>query len=192
MSGWRGIIWGFLHTAVLLSAIFAMSRRRRVFIAGLILGLPSILLQLANIYNPESIFFWRAYHATAVPFYVLVTITILSYVLGGDEVTADKLYGAVSVYLMMGLTWGTAYNLIHQANPASFYVDPAIMPQGITRWSDLMYFSFVTLTTLGYGDILPVTSQTRSLAFLEAASGILFIAILVARLVSMYSGRRSG
>ena len=189
---WSNRVLGLFITAVLLSAIYAMSYRRRVFITGLILGLPIILLQLFQIWKPEHTFVREAFHLTVVPFYALVTVTVLNYVLKGDEVTADKIYGAASVYLMMGLTWGTAYNLIHKVNPESFHVNPEMIPEGITRWSDLIYFSFVTLTTLGYGDITPVTSQTRSLAFLEAASGVLYIAILVARLVSMYPGGRSG
>ena len=111
--------------------------------------------------------------------------------------TPDVLYGAISVYLMIGLTWSVAYLLLENLYPGSFYIDAAHNPDGYLNLSDLLYYSYVTLTTLGYGDITLVTSQARSLAFLEAVCGVLYVAVLVARLVgsslaSSGSNRPSG
>jgi hypothetical protein len=76
--------------------------------------------------------------------------------------------------------------LVETAQPGSFYVSSAQNLDHMINWSDLMFFSFVTLTTLGYGDITPVTSAARSLAVIEAVFGVLYNAILIARLVGLY------
>ncbi len=98
----------------------------------------------------------------------------------------DKIYGAASVYLLMGVAWASAYALVYAAHPASFYIDPARIPAGVLSFNDLLHFSFVTLTTLGYGDITPVSAPAKSLSSVEAVCGVLYIAILVARLVASY------
>lgn len=113
-----------------------------------------------------------------IVFYVFTLIHVLAYVLRGVEITRDKLYGAISVYLLVGLAWAAAYALLQAVAPGSF--------TSASDKPDLIFFSFVTLTTLGYGDITPVTGPARSLALLEAVTGVLYLAVLVARLVSAY------
>ena len=99
----------------------------------------------------------------------------------------SALFGSAAGYLLMGLTWATAYSWIERSNPGSFVINPA-NDLGATgmQWFDSIHFSFVTLTTLGYGEITPVSSLARSLSFLEAAAGVLYVAFFVARLVSGY------
>jgi len=122
----------------------------------------------------------------AALFLSYTTALILWHVLAETEITSDTLYGAVCVYLLSGVTWMTLSRVIETLHPGSFAVSAAQHPgQGVT-WSDLVFFSFVTLTTLGYGDMLPVTSPARSLVVLEAVFGVLYPAILVARLVGLY------
>jgi hypothetical protein len=98
-------------------------------------------------------------------------------------VDATILLLAVNCYLIIGVLWALLYSLVHEANPAAFVfpIDPGILP-----WQHLYYFSFVTLTTLGYGDIQPLSPLARSLAIAESVSGVLFTGILVARLVGLY------
>ena len=116
-----------------------------------------------------------------------LTAIILWHTLAEEsKITADTLYGVVCVYLLSGLTWSSLYTLIEVAQPGSFYVSSAQNMDQVINWSDLLFFSFATLTTLGYGDITPVTSVARSLALLEAVFGVLYNAILIARLVGLY------
>ncbi len=122
----------------------------------------------------------------AALFYVFTTVIVFARVLSATEVTSDTLYGAVCVYMLMALTWAGLYMLIEWFYPASFYVSNTSSPYQELNWSDLFYFSYTTLTTLGYGDITPVTSGTRSIATLEATCGVLYTAILVARLVGLH------
>jgi hypothetical protein len=95
-------------------------------------------------------------------------------------ITAYRIQGAIAVYLLLGLAWAHTYDLIEYLSPGAFtgtITDSA-------RFSSWMYFSFVTLATLGYGDITPMHPVARSLAVAEAITGQLYLAILIARLVS--------
>jgi hypothetical protein len=74
--------------------------------------------------------------------------------------------------------------------PGSFFVNPANNPDQIVNWWDLVYFSFTTLTSVGFGEITPVTSQARSLVMLEQVAGVLFLALLVARMTGTYGAAR--
>ena len=94
---------------------------------------------------------------------------------------ADTLSGAVSVYLLIGITFGQLYDLVETLWPGCFVANLA---NGETLgWSQLLFYSFMTLTTVGYGDITPAIDATRSLAILEGTIGVLYVAILIARLI---------
>ncbi len=165
---------------VLITGVYAVSnRRRQVAIAGL-LAIPAFGLGWLHIItgNPalgaaESIF--------TLLFYAFTALIGLLQVLRERQITTDTIYGAVSVYLLMGLTWANAYGLIESVSPGSFSAGSG---ESAFTFPTFIYFSFVTLTTLGYGDITPVTDQARSLAVLEMVSGTLYIAVLIARLVA--------
>ncbi len=94
------------------------------------------------------------------------------------------LYGGISVYLLLGIIWAALYREMEILSPGSF-----AGPDDSLGFSNFIYFSYVTLTTLGYGDILPVTQKARSLAILEAITGVVFLGTLIARLVSLYTTR---
>ncbi len=99
------------------------------------------------------------------------------------EADFDTLCGAVAVYLLIGVVWGVSYRFIETLVPGSFDLTGTGAPVG---WNDFLYFSLTTLTTLGYGDIRPVTAVARVWTSLEAVAGVLYIALLVARLISIY------
>jgi hypothetical protein len=101
-------------------------------------------------------------------------------------VTADKIYGALCVYLLIGLTWGFMFLTLEGVQPGSFSLGQG-QPNGIAKDpATLVYFSFVTLSTVGYGDITPLSPPARSLAFMEAIIGQIYLAVLVARLVGLH------
>jgi len=116
----------------------------------------------------------------------MLTVIILLQVFREGPITIHRISGAISVYLLFGLMWAFVYQLIALQSPAAFKL-PASMGTytADTLQSNLLYFSFVTLTTLGYGDILAVHPSARMLVMLEALTGQLFPAILLARLVSL-------
>lgn len=127
------------------------------------------------------------YIASSVLFNISITLVCLSRVLGREPVDTDKIIGAICVYLLIGVIFSYLYEIIFILDPGSFDLGPIDLSQPGTTWElwVFSYFSFVTLTTLGYGDILPTTAFTRSVATLEAIVGPMYLAILVARLVSL-------
>ncbi|HOI12935.1 MAG TPA: ion channel [Methanoculleus sp.] len=169
-----------LSSFVLITGVYAVSnRRRQVVIAGLLavpafgFGWLHIITGAPALGAAESVF--------TLLFYAFTALIGLLQVLRERQITTDTIYGAVSVYLLMGLTWANAYGLVESISPGSFSAGSG---ETVFTSPAFIYFSFVTLTTLGYGDITPVTDQARSLAVLEMVSGTLYIAVLIARLVA--------
>ena len=112
-----------------------------------------------------------------------LVLMVLWQVFREGPITRQRVQGSIIIYLLLGLIWAEAYTLAAHLNPGSF---AGTLPEGQDALSaHLTYFSFVTLTTVGYGDILPASLVTRSLANFEGLIGTLFPAILIARLVSM-------
>jgi hypothetical protein len=107
---------------------------------------------------------------------------VLGYVMQARYISRDQIYAGISVYLMLGFAFGSIYYLMVVFEPASFSVNTKLEASGNP---DLMYFSFVTLATLGYGDITPVATISRALSQLEAVAGTLYMAVFMARLVSL-------
>lgn len=179
----------FFAAATFLAAIYAVSEKRAQWITALVLAVPASVLNALSAFRPNS--------QIAVPT-LIITILFLAYtlvmllraVLHAETVTRDTIYGAVSVYLLIAFVWGAAYLLLETLHPGALAMNTARHPNHQIDWSDCMFYSFVTLTSLGYGDMLPVIPQSRSLSILEAVSGIMYVAILIARLVGLYSTRK--
>jgi len=115
-------------------------------------------------------------------FYVFMVIVILQYLFKEKVITVDMIVGAICVYFLIGMMWASIFSIIEILEPGSFQ-----SPEGMaSELSHFSYYSFVTLTTLGYGDITPITATARSLSLLEAITGQLYIAILIARFVGIH------
>jgi hypothetical protein len=176
------------YSSVLLVGLRAVSVQRRHLWVGVGLAVPALLLNWATVAlpAPPSGIRQLAVLITA-GFLAYVGGRLLIYVVSTEQVSRDQLAGAISIYLILGHTWSLVYALIEFRNPGSF--NGLGSPDRVG--SDLMYFSFVTLTTLGFGDITPKTLEARVFAALEAVFGVIYVATLVSRLVSLYSRRRS-
>jgi len=118
----------------------------------------------------------------AVGLILFSTWCLLRYVLRAAVISRDQIYAGICMYVMLGFAFGVIFYLLNILDPRSFAANVPLL-EGDKP--DLMYFSFVTLATLGYGDITPRTHLARSLAVVEALAGMLYIAIFMARLVSM-------
>jgi hypothetical protein len=112
---------------------------------------------------------------------VLAMAATARHALRSGHVDAERICAALDAYLLAGLTFGVACWLLEISQPGSFR---GVEPYDL---SSLIYFSFVTIATLGYGDIVPVSDAARALAVLEAVGGQMYLAVLVARLVSLYA-----
>ncbi|NTW02663.1 MAG: two pore domain potassium channel family protein [Oscillochloris sp.] len=111
--------------------------------------------------------------------------TLVRLIFSARVVTREVLYAATAVYLLLGGFFVPIYGFIETLQPGSF-IDSAA-PGDLVSWQQFIYYSYVTLTTMGYGDILPHTMWARSLATFEAVCGVLYVTIIMARLVSIYT-----
>jgi hypothetical protein len=111
-------------------------------------------------------------------------------VLRAPSVNVEVLCASISAYLMLGLLWTVAYWLVDELTPGAFAFNASEARQSIHGFN-AFYFSFITLSTVGYGDITPVSKVARMLAAMEAMTGLLYVAVLIARLVALYSSPKS-
>ena len=116
-------------------------------------------------------------------FFGLTVVGLFPYLKNARSVTDAHLYTAVSIYLLLGMQWFTLYSAMDVFYPGSILHNGATVTD---RSSELLYFSLVTLSTIGYGDVVPLSGEVRMLAALEGVTGVLYIAITVALLVSAY------
>ncbi len=183
-------IWFLLTSGVLLASFSGKGRQHRILLlAG---GIFSALL-LANLVIQSAGWSSTAFQMIAFPYGLIflswVTGLLLYSIFQAERVTPDLISGAVVAYLLLGICWGGLYSFIELTQPGSF----SFSGEGGEELSSLFYFSFVTLTTLGYGDILPLSKIARTSAYLEAVTGVMFTAILIAGLVgSVRMGRTKG
>ena len=172
-------IFDFFFSLLLISGIASMSGQGKTFIIITGIAVIALIFRWTDSLLPSPTLYILDYIAT-ITSAILFCIVILARVLKKGPITFHRIEGAIAVYLLLGLTWAHAFELVEYLNPGS--LTGAVTGSG--RFSSWMYFSFVTLATLGYGDISPVHPIARSLAVAEAITGQLYLAILIARLVS--------
>ena len=181
VTGMR-LLLDIFFSAVLLAAIYAISQKKRDTVIALALAIPTLLT------------FWMRDITSGVALKIAsevfgglffgFTITVLvRFILNSPKITRHVIYAALIGYLLMGMMWASIYELIDTIHPGSFSL--------VQGWLDnprliYLYFSYVTLTTLGYGDITPLTAEAYSISILEAIIGQIYITVLIARLVGMH------
>ncbi len=182
------IALSILYTLVLIGGTYAIGRSRGTLMLGLSLAVLSVGLQWTALLTNTAIFFQLSGIVYAV-FLALTICEVLRYLLKKGPVTADKLHGALAGYIMIALLWALIYAMVESFTPGSFsfpHPDPTD-PRGFYR---LLYFSLTTLTTVGYGDITPVTDQAMSVVMIEQFSGVFFVGVLIARLAGLYPSEK--
>lgn len=172
-------------SCLLAVGVWSMRDRIITFRIGMALAIGGIIANTLAISFDYPAFYYLS-TASLFCFLLLSIRSALRQVVLGAEIDANRLYGAVAIYLMLGVLWALMYTTVAELNPAAF--SGALPPAGAKEWDiDWLYYSFVTLTTLGYGDILPVSATARALAYSEAVIGVFYMAVLVAALVGSYA-----
>ena len=126
-------------------------------------------------------------------FFVLAATFAFGRVLEDDNVDMNRIAGAVSIYMLIGLIWASLYFFLSLMDPQAFNGLSDLSSHEVKHlnaaYMDLLYYSYVTLSTLGYGDVTPVGRAAQSLAYLEAICGVMYVAVLVASLVGSYGNK---
>jgi len=181
------LIESVLITLVLFSALLAIGGRRSTLMLGTALVIPALAGKWVNYFRPDlappEIFL-----GASVLFTGYVVVHLFGFILRAPRITMEVLCTAVANYLMLGLLWAFGYTLVAGVNPDAFVVTYGVTSVGhLMRGVNSFYFSFATLCTIGYGDIVPVSGVARMLAILEAVVGMFYMTMLIARLVALYS-----
>ena len=184
------LILSFLFSLVLLAAILAVADRKRDLVIAIVLAIPAIAGRWINHFRPDLVP-PVVFLVAGLILIAFVVGNLLRFVLRAPSVTTEVLCASISAYLMLGLMWTMAYWLVDQLTPGgAFSFNTNAGTQSMNGFTGF-YFSFVTLSTVGYGDITPVSRIARWLAAMEAMTGLLYVAVLIARLVSLYSSPKS-
>lgn len=172
-----------LFTAILVAAALSVSSSRAHFLIAVALLIPSLLLRWAGFWWSDPLLLPSQMLSLLFTGYVSWMILVDS--LRAGRMTAARICGVLAVYMLLGIMWGVMYTLVEHAIPGSFQLPVA--SSGIVQQSDeLFYFSFMTLTTVGYGDVVPLSTAARGFAIVQALCGQLYLAVIVARLIGLH------
>ncbi len=164
--------------------LFSITRQRRDFWVLLILGTAGYAIDLAIPWhaavlavNLIKLCFWLA-----APAFLLVRVFLTVY--EADKIRIDEIAGAVAVYVLLAHLFANVFEILLLLDPGAVQFGDNFPVQAI-GFGEILYFSFVTLSTLGYGDISPITAPARVTAVLESLTGVMYLAVMVAHFVSL-------
>ena len=176
------VILFVINITILLTAVAVVGRSRSMLVIAVILVLPAIVFRFLALESnlPGYIALTWGFNAA---FYIYILANLLHYVLRRDVMTADKLYGAVAAYILVAVLWAYLHGVTQYFYPGAYAFGGT--PKALDM-TELIYFSFTTLATVGYGDITPTLVHSRYLTILEMITGVMYVAILIARLTGVY------
>jgi hypothetical protein len=183
------LVLSVLFSLVMLAAVVAVARRKRSLAIALVLAVPALTARWISYFRPDLVH-PAVFLVCALLLLAFVIGHLLHFILHAPVVTVEVLCGSIAAYLMLGVMWTVAYWLVDQLTPGgAFSFNTSRGPESMNGFTGF-YFSFITLSTVGYGDITPVSRAARWLAAMEAMTGLLYVAVLIARLVSVYSSTK--
>jgi hypothetical protein len=188
--GGRVAIAGF-DLAILALALRASRAGGHETSLGYVLVVPAMALAVADVLGKSAGVYAASLVAQAL-FHAFVVLCLLRYMLRDEVMTRDELFAAAGLYVLMAFVFAYLYALIEHWQPGAFVINAANNPLGLTRWWDLLYFSFTCLTSVGFGEITPANDHARSLVMIQQMIGVLYFALVVSRLVTLQTRRAGG
>lgn len=179
------IAYNVLYSAMFLAGILVAGGNRRLLAVTVTTALVYFCFSILYALDPADTTRVLVTYLALIPFQATLIYVLVRYMFTARHVNRDVLYAAVTVYLLLGALFVPIYGIVEIIQPGAF-VDNLNLGAPVA-WQQLIYYSLVTLTTTGYGDVLPVSPWARALANAESVIGVLFIAMTMARLVGIYS-----
>lgn len=176
------IIRDIIFNLIVLSGIFAVLTRWRQQIFFISLGIITFLVRIFSHMFP-ALWLHLFMSFSTVSFFGILIWLVLHHVFKEGPVNFYRIQAAIVIYVLFGIIWATLYDAIYQINPQGFVFTSGTSDDH--SFSQFLYFSFVTLSTLGYGDVVPISSFARSLVIFQGMFGMLYPVVMIARLVSM-------
>jgi voltage-gated potassium channel Kch len=177
---------------VLISALWGLTRRRSLLVVSLAIGAPWLAIFWIDASASLPLWLDMLGGVSMILFFAILLVEMLGQIITTDRVSGDTLARAVSAYLVLGIIWMGLYVLVYHFDSAAFDFSyhSEHMEHGI--WRQFLYFSYSTMTTLGYGDITPRSGTSQALAMVQSIVGPMYLTILVARLVGLYDRKQIG
>lgn len=175
---------GLMSLSILVAALRAAHRQRRMFFVGLALAIVVMTIDIGSyVWNRAHVLVELSFSV----FYAWATVAIILEVFRDEVVTFDTVRGAAAAYVLIGLAFGSLYDFVETVQPSSFQFNIDVPGEAEIGWRRLVFYSFMTLTTIGYGDVTPITTQAQSLAIIEGVIGVLFVAVFIGRTLGLFS-----
>jgi hypothetical protein len=187
---WGKFIEAVLLSTVLLTAVPAVGGRRRSLITAVLLVTPALICTWLHHVQPGLMPRSIAI-LPAIAFAIYVVGHLLGFIMRAERVNSVVLCAAVAMYLMLGILWAMAYELVWVVSPESFIVNESAVGTRQINGFEALYFSFGTLAPINDNDIVPVSNMARMLVMIEAIVGMLFMGMLIARLVGIYTSEEA-
>jgi hypothetical protein len=182
----HAVIPDLFITIIFVLGLYAISQKKMHIYISLGLIVPMFIgVWSAHLYESPGLSAWG--HFFGALYIAFVISLLIKFIFNEKEVTKEVIFAAVVVYLLMAMMWSNAYLILEFFNPGSFSI-----PENPTIDAfKYLYFSFVTITTLGYGDVAPLTHKASSLVILEAVVGQIYLVVIVAWLVGMHVSQKT-
>jgi hypothetical protein len=167
------------------ASVYAAKIHRSLLFLAIVLAIPA-LFQRIVLPKVSASSFSTFNIVLSFVFDVLIVVVIFRRMFAAEEPTSETIFAALCIYLLVGFTFASVYGMVAAFQPNAFYLDPSTNLHKFPDRFDFIYYSFCTMTSLGAAGITPVTSQARSFSILEAILGVLYLAVLIARLIAAY------
>lgn len=173
---------GVVQLAIVLLAVFAVRRTPTLTWVALLLGPPAMVFSVLEAFQPSTGWVILGSAFFHVPFYFFVSYAMIRYVFHDERVTRDELFATGAAFTVVAWSFAYVYAAVQVVWPDSF---AGASEQSTRSWFELLYLSFMTLTSVGLSDVTPVQAHARSFVMIEAVAGVLYIALVIARLVAL-------
>lgn len=193
---WSDAIISALYMVFMLTAIFTVSKSKISKIIGVAFAIPVAIFSVGQILTETGLTDF-VFQLLAISYLCYAIVLIMKFIFDQQPVNTNKVYAALCVYLLISLLWALFYSMIELFQPGSFIYllaqeqDPLVLKFGYGDTASSLYYSLVTMTTLGYGDIAPANEVARMFASMQAVIGQLYIAVLIARLVGLHASQNT-
>ena len=174
-----------IASLTVVASVYAANIHRSLLIFAIVLAVPALFERVVlpkvtahsfSIFNSVLI----------LVFDVVIVVVIFRHVVAAEQPTSETIFGALCLYVLVGFTFASVYAMVAAFQPNAFYLDPRTNLHNVPGRFDFIYYSFCTMTSLGAAGITAVSSQARSFSILEAILGVLYLAVLIARLIATY------
>ena len=187
MGGLGNLLFLLAYTLMFVIGVLVTSEDKKHFIQTSIAAVVWMVCAVVSFFAPSSDSATIISQVAIIPAQLLMTIALLRYIYTSKVVNASVMMTAITVYIFIAAMFTPLYVIVSRLDVNAF-VDNGL---GVApQWQQLVYFSFVTLATLGYGDVLPLNAWARSLATMEGMVGVLYVALIMGRLIGVYSQER--